>query len=538
VLLTNGRVYTLDAADTVADTVVVRDGRVAFVGRRGDVNPAAGEPIHDLGGRAVLPGLVDAHAHLMHLARTRLTVDLAGADSEEAAAARVGAAAARLGPGAWIGGRGWDQNRWPGRAFPTKASLDQAAPRHPVALARIDGHALWVNSAALHAAGVSRHTPDPPGGRIGRNARGEPTGVLVDAAVRLVQAVQPRPPAERFEATVEDAIAECLAKGLTGLHEMGADLDALAAYRQLVERGRFPLRNYVAVRGDHPEAWARSRERGPERWGDGRVVVGALKLVADGALGSRGAALHAPYCDEPGNRGLLLLDAAELEQRTAEAAAGGFQVAVHAIGDRANTLTLDAFERALARAPRPDHRFRVEHAQVLAPADIPRFRRLGVLPSMQPVHCTSDAPWAGERLGPERLPGACAWRSLLATGVVIAGGSDFPVEDPNPFHGIHAAVTHRPREGSGPDGLAGPPDQRMTRAEAVRAFTIWAAYAARQDGELGSLEPGKQADLVVCSDDVFTCPAARIKDIVPVLTLVAGEVVYRREERGAMRAGP
>ena len=264
--------------------------------------------------------------------------------------------------------------------------------------------------------------------------------------------------------------------------------------------------------------------------------MGAVKLMADGALGSRGAALHAPYCDDPANRGLLLLPPDELETRARAAAERGFQVCVHAIGDRANTLVLDALEAVLrgrpgaaggrlAAVPGTDPRHRVEHAQILAEPDIPRFRALGVLPSMQPTHCTSDMPWADARLGVERLPGAYAWRSLLRTGTVIAGGSDFPVELPNPFHGIHAAVTRRPLEGPDPGWQ---PEQRMMRAEAVRAFTAWNAYAAHRETELGTFEPGKWADLVVCSADVFTCAETDIATIEPVLTLVAGEIVFDR----------
>jgi predicted amidohydrolase YtcJ len=279
----------------------------------------------------------------------------------------------------------------------------------------------------------------------------------------------------------------------------------------------------VAVAGRSASTWDHYRQGGPETLGDGRVVVGALKLLADGALGSRGAALHDAYCDDPGNTGLVLVPGEEVERLTLEALGLGFQVCVHAIGDRANTLVLDAYERALARTPRPDHRLRVEHAQILADRDLPRFRRLGVLPSMQATHCTSDMPWAVERLGPERVRGAYAWRSLLDTGVVIAGGSDFPVESPNPFHGIHAAVTRRPRSGGDPGWQ---PEQRMTRQEAVRSFTSWNAYASRQEATLGSLEPGKQADLVVLSDDVFTCPEDRIPAIRPLLTLIAGETVF------------
>jgi predicted amidohydrolase YtcJ len=535
-LLSNGRIYTLDARDRVVDTLVVRAGRVVFAGRRADINVPAGEPEIDLGGRTVLPGLVDAHGHLMHLARLRLTLDVAGLTSEAAAAERVAVRAAGAAPGEWIAGRGWDQNRWPGAGFPTRVSLDRAAPHHPVTLVRVDGHAIWANSAALRAAGIDRHTPDPPGGRLARDAGGEPTGVLVDAAQELVRRVEPRPTAAQFKNAVQGAIADCLAVGLTGVHEMGADLPALAAYHELVAAGAFPFRNHVALKGADTDAWQAALEQGPTAVGDGRLVVGAVKLMADGALGSRGAALHTPYCDDPANRGLLLLPPDELETRARAAAERGFQVCVHAIGDRANTLVLDALEAVLrgrpgaaggrlAAIPGMDPRHRVEHAQILAEPDIPRFRALGVLPSMQPTHCTSDMPWADARLGAERLPGAYAWRSLLRTGTVIAGGSDFPVELPNPFHGIHAAVTRRPLEGPDPGWQ---PEQRMMRAEAVRAFTAWNAYAAHQETELGTFEPGKWADLVVCSADVFTCAETDIATIEPVLTLVAGEIVFDR----------
>jgi predicted amidohydrolase YtcJ len=536
VLLTNGRIYTLDAGDRVVDTLVVRAGRVAFAGRRADVNAPSGEPEIDLGGRAVLPGLVDAHGHLMYLARLRLALDVAGVRSETEIAERVAARAALARPGEWISGRGWDQNLWPGAAFPSRASLDRAAPDRPVALVRVDGHATWANSRALGIAGIDRHTADPPGGWLVRDAAGEPTGVLVDTAQELVRRVEPRPSPAQFEDAVRAAVAACLAVGLTGVHEMGADLDAVAAYRRLAAAGAFPFRNYVALRGADDAAWRAALDEGPRHDADERIGVTAIKLMADGALGSRGAALHAPYCDDPGNTGLLLLPPDELEARARAAAERGFQVCVHAIGDRANTLVLDTLEAVLrgrpsaaggrlAAVPGADPRHRVEHAQILAAGDIPRFRGLGVLPSMQPTHCTSDMPWAAGRLGPERLPGAYAWRSLLATGTIIAGGSDFPVELPNPFHGIHAAVTRRPRTGPDPGWQ---PEQRMTRAEAVRAFTAWNAHAAHQETALGTLVPGKWADLVVCSADVLTCPDTEIPGIEPVLTLVGGEIVLDR----------
>jgi predicted amidohydrolase YtcJ len=516
-LLTNGRIHTMDARATIVDTLVVRDGRVAFAGRRSDIAPGPGEEVVDLGARAVVPGLVDAHAHLMGLARSRLELRVAHLASEEDAVSVVAAAARHVAPGEWLIGRGWDQTLWPGQRFPSRASLDRAAPAHPVALARVDGHAIWANGTALRAAGIDRHTGDPAGGLVARDAHGEPTGLLIDTAQELMRAVIPAPSEERFERAVTDAVAECVAKGLTGIHEMGIDLATLAAYRRLVERGRFALRNYVALSGR--KAWAEYRERGREDIGDGRVVVGALKLWLDGALGSRGAALHAPYCDDPANRGLVLIPPDELLRLLAEARDAGFQACVHAIGDRANTLALDAMEKTGVAG----RRFRIEHAQVLTPADVPRFARLGVIPSMQQTHCTSDMRWAGERLGDERLAGAYAWRSLLDTGTIIAGGSDFPVEDANPFHGLHAAVTRRPLD----DAHAGwQPEQRMRRLEAVRSFTSWNAWAAGQEADLGSLEPGKRADLVVLSDDVMTCDDARVKAIAPLLTMVGGEIVF------------
>ncbi len=521
-LLANGRIHTMDAAGSVVEALVIRDGRVAFAGGGDQVNPAAGEPVIDLGGRTVLPGLVDAHGHLMLLARARLELDLATTHSEEEIAAMVARAARGLRPGEWIAGRGWDQTRWPGQAWPSRASLDRAAPGYPVALVRVDGHATWASGAALERAGITRRSTDPAGGVIVRDAGGEPTGLLIDLAQDLIRGLVPPPSEARFDAAVEAVIAECLAKGLTGAHEPGLDLAAVASYRRLIGRDRFPFRVFAALSGK--KAWGQYRERGgPESVGDGRLTVGAIKLWLDGALGSRGAALHSPYCDDSKNTGLILVPPDEVLRLTREATARGFHVWVHAIGDRANTLVLDVFERVLGDGG-PAPRLRVEHAQILTPADIPRFARLGVVPSMQPTHCTSDMRWAGERLGPERLVGAYAWRSILDAGSYVAGGSDFPVEDANPFHGLHAAVTRAPREGDDPGWQ---PEQRMTREEAVRSFTTWNAFASRQERDLGSLEVGKHADVVVLSEDVFTCDEVLIPEIQPVLTLVGGEIVHR-----------
>jgi predicted amidohydrolase YtcJ len=523
-LLTNARVYTLDAANRTADTVVIRQGRIAFVGRRQDVNPDSGEETLDLGGRTVLPGFVDSHAHLIGLARGMMSLNVAGVRAVEEIA-RVVAAAARERPkGAWITGRGWDQSFW-GDRFPTHHPLTAAAPGHPVSLTRVDGHASWLNAAALHAAGITRDTEDPAGGLVLRDGSGEPSGLLIDIAQDFVRNVIPEPGEEETDASIERAIARCLAVGLVGVQEMGIGLETVDAYKRLIERGRFPFRNYAAVMGRSRTAWPLYRQRGPEVHPSGRLTIRAVKFMADGALGSRGAAMHEPYADDPDNRGLMLLEPEEIARLTREAATAGFQPCIHAIGDRANTAVLDAFASVLTDHPGEDRRFRVEHAQILRPQDIPRFRQLGILPSMQQTHCTSDMRWAPARLGEARLAGAYAWRSLLATGVVIPGGSDFPVEDPSPLQGIQAGVTRAPLDGDEPGWQ---PEQRMTREEAARSFTSWAAYAAFEESIAGSIEPGKRADLVALDGDPFTCDERAIGAIRVALTLVDGEVVYRR----------
>jgi predicted amidohydrolase YtcJ len=523
-LLTNARIYTLDPTNTTVDSIVVRDGLIAFVGRREDINPQADEETLDLRGRVVFPGFVDSHAHLIGLARAMTSVDVGGVTSVDDVARMVAAAALERPSGAWITGRGWDQSLWPGGEFPSHHPLTAAAPDHPVALDRVDGHATWVNAAALRTAGISRDTHDPPGGRILRDSDGEPSGVLIDRAEDLVWSIVPDPGETETDAAIERAIARCLSAGLTGVHEMGIGLETIDAYRRLIERGRFPFRNYAAVMGRSRSAWPAYRERGPETDPSGRLTIRAVKFLADGALGSRGAAMHEPYSDDPDNTGLTLIEPAELERLSGEAAAAGFQPCIHAIGDRANTNVLDAYVAVLERYPGEDRRFRVEHAQILRREDIPRFRRLGVLPSMQPTHCTSDMRWAGDAIGTDRLSGAYAWRALLDTGAIILGGSDFPVEPPDPLFGIHAAVTRRPREGDDPHWQ---PHQRMTRLEAIRSFTTWAAYGAFEEHIAGSIEPGKRADLVVLDDDPFRCDAQHIATIPVAMTMVGGEFVYQ-----------
>jgi predicted amidohydrolase YtcJ len=516
----NGTVHTLDRNGSVTAGVACSNGRVTAVGPA-EALPLDG-PEFDLRGRIVLPGLIDAHAHLRNFAESRLAVDLTGARSEAEAAARVAERAAVRSVGSWISGRGWDETRWPGTGAPARGSLDRVAAANPVALTRIDGHALWANGTALRTAGITDETPDPPGGRIVRDSAGRATGLLIDNAARLVRDHMPEVDDTTLADAVVEAVQACLAVGLTGVHEMGVDARTIATYRTLIRDGRFPFRVRAAINGPG-RTWQEWRDRGPERYFGDRLSVAAIKLYADGALGSRGAALLAPYSDDPENSGLELAGGADLERWTRDAVTAGFQVCIHAIGDCGNRTVLDAFQRVLADHPGEDRRLRVEHAQILAPADVPRFRALGVIPSMQPTHCTSDLAWAEARLGPERCTYAYAWRSLRDSGVVVAGGSDFPVESPNPMLGISAAVTRRP---PGAAGEPWHPEQRLTRLEAVRAFTGWAAYAGFDEAVAGSLEPGKYADLVVLDRDIFTCPEEEIAETRVLLTAVGGEIVY------------
>ena len=346
----------------------------------------------------------------------------------------------------------------------------------------MDGHATWASGDALARAGITRHSADPPGGLIVKDGDGEPTGILIDLAQDIIRGLIPAPSEERFDQAVRDTIAECLAKGLTGAHEPGLDLSAIASYTRLIERGQFPFRVFAALSGK--KAWGRYRDGAPETVGDGRLVVGAVKLWLDGALGSRGAALHSPYCDDPANTGLVLVPPEDVERLTREVSARGFHVWVHAIGDRANTHGARRVRaRAAGRAGAARNHGCASSTPRSSPPPTSRGSRAsGVVPSMQPTHCTSDMRWAGERLGPERLAGAYAWRSVLDSGAYIAGGSDFPVEDANPFHGLHAAVTRRPLEGADPGWQ---PEQRMTRDEAVRSFTIWNARSVGLDGRPG-----------------------------------------------------
>jgi hypothetical protein len=527
-IVTAARIYTADAARPEVQAVAVRGGRIVFAGSAAEAAVLRGVNTRSLAfpGGIVIPGMVDAHAHLLGLGQALRSVDLTGTRSYEEVVARVALRARTARPGEWITGRGWNQNEWADTRFPTHEALSRAVPQHPVYLTRVDGHAALVNERGMLAAGIGAATRDPDGGRVVRDPAGAATGVFVDRAMGLVGRVIPPPTEAQLREAVLAAIAEANRWGLTGIHDAGVGAGAIAVYEALAREGRYDLRTYVMVSSDSASL-ARAFARGPQAaLYDGRLWLRAIKISADGALGSRGAALLEDYSDEPGNRGLDLVPPAFIEDVAVRALRGGFQLNVHAIGDRANRTVLDAFERALRQVPTADHRFRVEHAQVLHRQDIPRFAQLGVIPSMQGSHQTSDAAMAMNRLGYTRALGAYAWRQLLNTGVVIPNGSDFPVEAVNPLISFHSAVTRQDADGWPAGGWL--PAERMTREEALLSMTLWPAYAAFMERESGSLTAGKFADLVVLDQDIMTCAPERILETQVLMTILGGRTVYER----------
>ena len=525
VVLTGATVYTSSSEAPKKAALLLVDGRIVFVGDETEARrKAPGASVVELPGAFVYPGLVDAHAHLMGLGIARETLALRGKQKEEILAL-VRDAAAKSAPGAWIRGRSWDQNLWSDRRFPTSAELTAAAPRNPVVLTRVDGHAMWVNEAVLRRAGITGRTPDPDGGRIERDPSGKPTGVLVDAAMDLVVKVIP----ERTESDLKRFFAAgaraCAAAGLTGMGDAsGYDRKEIDVLRAMAREGSLPIRVYATVGAASKDL---SAFLAGGRVEEGRVTVRAVKILADGALGSRGAAFLADYSDDPGNRGLLVTPAEKMNEVALAGVKAGWQLWTHAIGDRGNRLALDAYEKALEAVKPKDARLRIEHAQVLAPEEFPRFAKLGVIASVQPTHATSDMPWAEARVGPVRIRGAYAWRSLVSSGARLAGGSDFPVEQEAPLLGLYAAITRQDLSGRPPDGWY--PDQRLTRPEGLKLFTEDAAYAEFAEGRRGKISPGFDADLTVLDRDVVagTLPASEIPKAKVLLTVVGGEVVFR-----------
>ena len=519
----NGYTPTNEGLKQFSVLVVGDDGRIVAVGDASAATDYPDAERRDIGGLTVLPGLTDAHAHVLGLGLLKSNLDLSGTPSLEDAVASIDAYAKAKPHTRWITGRGWNQVLWPVKEFPTAADIDVVVSDRPVWLRRIDGHAAWANSAAMKLAGIDNDTPDPVGGKIIRDENGVATGVFIDLAMGMVEQHVPVPDKNDMRDATLSAVDALIAEGITSVHDAGIGTMNAEVYLSMADDRELDMRIYAmtAGAGDVLDAIGSPIRK----YGNDHLEIAAVKVYSDGALGSRGAAMIEPYSDDDENRGLPFWSQEELDDQVAKANSMGFQVGVHAIGDLGNRMVLDAFEKAQGGKPSP-LRNRVEHAQIIALEDIPRFSELGVIASMQAVHATSDKNMAEDRIGPDRILGGYAWRRLLDSGAVIANGSDFPVELSNPFHGLYASVTRQGRDGEPEGGWYA--DQAMTREEALHSFTLAAAYAAHQEDRLGSLEPGKWADFIVIDRDYFEIPASEIDDIVVIGTWVGGRQVYDR----------
>ncbi|MEA3344881.1 MAG: amidohydrolase [Chloroflexota bacterium] len=507
-----------------AEAVAITGNRILAVGKDEELLEflAPDGKALDLRGRTVLSGFTDSHIHLLGYGLRLGQIDLSDSASKEEALNYVAERAKGTAPGRWLQGGGWDRNEWPDSSFPTRAELDRVAPRNPVTLPSKDGHALWVNSHALELAEITVDTPDPEGGEIVRDpATGEPTGILKERAIELMRQAIPKPDPGEIEQALAQAISHLHRVGLTGIHDCeGAEV--FTAFQRLASRGELKLRVLMHIPLENLDS---AIQLGLHTGlGDELLRIGSVKMFADGSLGSRTAAMLAPYEDEPGNRGIMVMSDEELMAAVGRACQAGIAPAVHAIGDRATHAVLDAYEVHHSLWAEQGLRPRVEHAQLLTPEDIPRFGRLDVIASMQPIHCTADMKMVDRHWG-ARGAGAYAFRGLLDAGAHLAFGSDCPVEDFNPLAGIHAAVTRRRADGSpGPQGWH--PSERITVADSVRAYTLGAAYASGEEQLKGSISPGKLADLVVLSQDIFAVEPMDILQTEVVATIFDGKVVY------------
>ncbi|HEX8143964.1 MAG TPA: amidohydrolase [Pyrinomonadaceae bacterium] len=537
VLFVNGNVYTVNERQPRAEAIAVKGDRIIFVGSNRDVKRYAGPATRtvDLHGGTVVPGLTDSHCHLFGIGQREMTLNLEGTTSLEDLLARVKERVERAKPGEWITGRGWIETHWKPPVFPTRQDLDRVAPNNPVLLRRADGHASVANSAALKIAGIDRNTPNPFGGEISKDkTTGEPAGMLLDNAQGLLNRHVPPTTEADAEQAVILGVKRSIELGWCEIQDAGGAYADVALYRKLYGEGKIKLRIYKAVYGPTPDSQRLLREGASLGDYDGRFTLRTIKVVMDGALGSRGAALLEPYADAAETSGFLTAKPEELLPMFIEALRQGIQVETHAIGDRANRVTLDLYEKAFAAVPPnrrkiSEPRWRIEHAQIINPSDIPRFARLGVIASMQPSHAIGDLFFAPSRLGLLRLEGAYAWQSLLKTGTIIAGGSDAPVERGEPMIEFYAAVARRDQKGFTGEGWH--PEQAATREQALRMFTLWAARAAFEEKIKGSIEAGKLADLTVLSADIMQIPEMEILKTRCLMTVIGGEIVYRNAQQ-------
>ena len=521
-VLVDAVIYTADDSFPIAEAMAVVDGKVAMVGHEDDVLEAYPDlRLVSAGGKAVVPGFTDSHAHFMGLGQEKLRVDLRGTQNLDEVISRLKTFAEGLPDSTWIIGRGWNQVLWPGRQFPTRQDLDAAFPNQPIWLSRVDGHAGWANTAAMELAGMDaiRNASDPEGGAIIRDADGEPTGVFIDTAQRYVGAIVPSLTEADLDRALELALQEAAEMGLTGIHDAGVGTNTIERYKRFIDEDRFTVRLYAMV-GGLGDAFDTYCNNPLIDYGD-RLTVRSVKLVLDGALGSRGAALIDDYSDHPGNKGLIRTSVEDFNQTVQKALNCGYQVNTHAIGDRANRVLIDGYEMAGAT---PEGRHRDEHTQIIELGEIERFKKLGIIASMQPTHATSDLNMAEDRLGSHRIKGAYAWRTLKDAGIPLAFGSDFPVEKSNPLEGFFASVTRQTKDLLPEGGWY--PEERLTREETLKAFSLDGAFASFEEANLGSLSPGKHADFVVLSDDIMTIPTPQILSTKVVATFFGGKAIF------------
>lgn len=532
IVFRNGNVYTGDPKTPRAQAIAVTKDRIVFVGSDADAQKFVGPKtrVVDLKGSTVLPGFTDAHQHLSGVGFREMTLNLEGTTSLEEFLAKVKARVDQAKPGEWVTGRGWIETHWKPPVFPTRWDLDKVAPNNPVILGRADGHGSVANSAALNLGGIDKNTPNPFGGEISKDKQsGEPNGMLLDYAQALVRRrIPPTSPADAERAVVL-GVKRNIELGWTQVQDAGGSYDDVEIFKKLYAEGKIKLRIYKAVHGPGPSA-TRLLNEGPTIGAfDNRFTFRTIKVVSDGALGSRGAALLDPYSDKADTSGFLTVKAEELRPMLIEALRKGIQIETHAIGDRANRFILDEYETAFKAVPASERkvaepRWRVEHAQIVNPADIPRFAKLGVIPSMQPSHAIGDLHFAPSRVGIPRLAGSYAWVSFIKSGVVIAGGSDAPVERGEPMIEFYAAVARKDQKGFSGEGWH--PEEAVSREDALRMFTIWPAYAAFEEKLRGSIEVGKLADLTILSADIMTIPAPEILKTRCVMTVINGEIVH------------
>lgn len=531
-VILGGPIYTARDDQPRTEAVAVEDGLISYVGNAVWAEALIGEKtaVIDLAGKTMTPGFTDSHAHLFGIGMRELTLNLEGVKSVAGLVETVQSRVEAAQPDEVIFGRGWIETHWPEGRFPTAADLDPVSPENPLLLQRADGHAMVVNSATLAAAGIDDRTPDPDGGQILRDSAGRATGMLIDNAMELVRPLLPDPAgAARIDGLVRGAEA-AQRLGWTGMHNMSVDWQDVILLERLSDAGRIKLRVYNSVDSEG-EGPVRLLADGPRTSANGRIVTRAIKFYLDGALGSRGAALLEPYSDAEGS-GLLRADRRAVMPVWTAALKAGIQVNTHAIGDRGNRLLLDWYAEVFAAVPEGERaianpRWRDEHTQILHPDDIPRFAALGVIPSMQPSHAIGDLHFAPARLGPDRLAGAYAWRSLIDAGSIIAGGSDAPVEKGDPVNEFYAASIRKDMNGFTGEGWH--PEQAVTRTEALKMFTAWAAYASFQESELGTIAVGKRADFTIFSADIMTAAEEELRAARAVMTIIDGEIVARSD---------